>query len=146
MAVKLNTQQLISKTFASVPETVEHVETITDNISRKMKFSEQDRDSIAIAITEAVNNAIYHGNKLSARKKIHFAIFSKGDTLQFVVRDEGSGFKPDDVPDPLEPDNLLKENGRGIFILKSLMDEVYYDTSENGTTLTLIKTKKEESE
>ncbi len=139
MAAELNSKQLISEKFASIPETVEQVETITDEISRHLKFSEPDRDSIAIAITEAVNNAIYHGNKLDEKKKVHFAIHKTAHGLRFIVGDEGSGFKPDDVPNPLEPDNLLKENGRGIFILKSLMDEVSFDFSPRGTTITLVK-------
>ncbi|MCA9732367.1 MAG: ATP-binding protein [Deferribacteres bacterium] len=146
MTTKSNEKQLLNETFASKPETVEQVEAVTDKISRAMNFSEQERDNIAIAITEAVNNAIYHGNKLDINKKIHYTIYSSGDSLRFLIRDEGKGFKPSDVPDPLEPANLLKENGRGIFILKSLMDDVYFDFSPHGTTITLIKTKKKEQD
>lgn len=144
MVDKLNSKELISETFASIPETVEKVELITDRISRKLKFSEPDRDSIAIAITEAVNNAIYHGNKLDKQKKVRFTIHELPNALRFTVGDEGSGFKPDDVPNPLDPANLLKENGRGIFILKSLMDQVSYDFSGGGTTITLVKNYTEE--
>ena len=146
MADKLNIEELISETFASIPETVEQVETITDKISRKLKFSEPDRDSIAIAITEAVNNAIYHGNKLDKKKKVRFSIHALPNALQFTIGDEGNGFKPDDIPNPLDPANLLKENGRGIFILKSLMDQVNFDFSGKGTTITLVKNYHDEDD
>ncbi|KAA3660019.1 MAG: ATP-binding protein [Calditrichaeota bacterium] len=146
MAKQKNDKQLLHEVFETRPEIVEQVEALTDKISRVMHFSEQERDNIAIAITEAVNNAIYHGNKLDKNKKIHYSIHSSGNSLRFSIRDEGNGFKPSDVPDPLEPANLLKENGRGIFILKSLMDDVSYDFTAGGTTITLVKTKKKEEE
>ncbi len=127
---------------ASRIENVEKVEALTDRVTRSLKFDEKARDSIAIAVTEAVNNAIIHGNRLDPRKSVYVDIFSIKDGIKIVVRDEGSGFNPEKVPNPLAPENLLKESGRGIFILKSLMDEVEYDFSQGGTQVTMIKYKK----
>ncbi|MFQ5628471.1 MAG: ATP-binding protein, partial [bacterium] len=86
-------------------------------------------------------NAIIHGNKQDQKKKVYLNIFIDNNTLKVVVQDEGKGFNPESLPDPLDPDNLLKESGRGIFILKSLMDDVSFDFSPKGTILTLIKHK-----
>ena len=141
MLIRADVKPIINEKFDSIPETVETVENLTDNVCQKYKFSDKERDSVAIAVTEAVNNAIFHGNKLDTAKKVHFRVYFDNDTLYFFVQDEGTGFNPGEVPDPLEPDNLLKEHGRGIFILKSLMDQVEYDFSAGGTTIKLAKTK-----
>jgi len=127
--------------LASDVENVEKVEELTERITKAMRFSEDECDSIAIAVTEAVNNAIIHGNKQDPQKKVYLKILADKNTLRVVVQDEGRGFNPDNLPDPLDPDNLLKESGRGIFILKSLMDDVSFDFSPKGTILTLIKHK-----
>ena len=127
--------------LASDVENVEKIEALTERITRAMDFPEDECDSIAIAVTEAVNNAIIHGNKQDPEKKVYLTIFVQEKTLKVVVRDEGTGFDPESLPDPLDPENLLKESGRGIFILKSLMDEVNYAFDEGGTQLTLIKHK-----
>lgn len=127
--------------LASEVENVEKIEELTERISQKMAFSEDERDSIAIAVTEAVNNAIIHGNKQDPTKRVYLHFTTEGNTLTVVVRDEGEGFNPDSLPDPLDPANLLKESGRGIFILKTLMDEVKFEFTDRGTQLTLIKTK-----
>ncbi len=126
---------------ASRIESVEKVEELTDKITKSMKFSEKARDSIAIAVTEAVNNAIIHGNKLDPNKSVYVDIVASEEGIKITVRDEGDGFNPDEVPNPLAPENLLKESGRGIFILKSLMDEVEYNFSKGGTEVTMVKYK-----
>ncbi len=126
---------------ASRVESVEKVEELTDKITKSLKFNDRARDSIAIAVTEAVNNAIIHGNKLDPNKSVYVDIIASDERIQITVRDEGDGFNPDEVPNPLAPENLLKESGRGIFILKSLMDEVTFDFSKGGTEVTMVKYK-----
>jgi serine/threonine-protein kinase RsbW len=97
---------------------------------------------MAIAVTEAVNNAIKHGNKADPKKKvrIHFELFD--DSIVVKVADEGRGFDPDRLRDPLDPENILRESGRGIFILRALMDDVSFCFSDSGTEVTLVKKKK----
>lgn len=141
MTVKQEGAKEYKLVLSSEIENVEKVEELTERITKRMNFPEDERDSIAIAVTEAVNNAIIHGNKQDPAKSVYLYISVKSKFLKFVIEDEGSGFNPDQVPDPLAPDNLLKESGRGIFILKSLMDEVQFEFSDKGTKLTLIKNK-----
>lgn len=128
--------------LSSEIENVEKVEELTERVTKKMNFPEDERDSIAIAVTEAVNNAIIHGNKRDPAKKVYLSIHAEGRVFKVSVRDEGPGFNPENLPDPLDPDNLLKESGRGIFILKSLMDEVVFEFAEaGGTIITMVKVK-----
>ena len=103
---------------------------------------EDEKDSLAIAVTEAVNNAIIHGNKEDRSKNVTIEFAFEENKLRVIIQDEGGGFDPDELSDPLAPENLLKENGRGIFILSSLMDEVYYEFKANGTQLIMVKEKK----
>ncbi len=122
-------------------EQIEIIEKAAEKTADKMKFTDEEKDSLAIAVTEAVNNAILHGNKLDKNKKVTILFQLEKDKLVVRIKDEGPGFKPEQVSDPLAPENLLKESGRGIFILSSLMDEVKYEFDENGTEIILVKNK-----
>lgn len=88
-----------------------------------------------IALTEAVNNAIVHGNKRDSAKRVHIAANIENGNLILGVRDEGCGFDIDSLPDPLHPDNLLREGGRGIFLIRALTDSSEFYSSENGSTI-----------
>lgn len=123
----------------SEAENVEKVEELTEKVLTHTKFKDEERDSIAIAVTEAVNNAIIHGNKRDPKKSVYVHIKVYEEAIEITVRDEGNGFNPDKVADPLAPENILKESGRGVFILKSLMDEVVFDFASGGTALTMRK-------
>lgn len=128
--------------FPSQVEYIEKVEALTEKACAQAKFSEDERDSMAIAVTEAVNNAILHGNKKNPEKNVHVNITATADTVRVTIRDEGDGFNPQRIDNPLEPQNLLKESGRGVFIVRSLMDEVSFDFSKGGTEITLVKIRK----
>ena len=120
---------------------IEEAATFVEKAAKKMKFSETDVDNIVIAITEAISNAIIHANKNDKRKKVTIEVILNSDSLITKVIDEGPGFNPKQIEDPLLPGNLLKESGRGIFILNSLLDSVDYTFSDRGTIVTLIKKK-----
>ena len=111
------------------------VERIAEEIAKVQCFSEDQRDNLCIAVTEAVGNAIVHGNRKDKSKKVHVTFRIDETTLRIEVQDEGRGFNPDLLSDPLDPENVLKESGRGIFILRSLMDEVDFRFGEQGTTV-----------
>ncbi len=128
-------------TIRSSLEEIEAVEKMAERAADKMKFSEEERDSLAIAVTEAVNNAIIHGNKQDRRKRVNLRFDFEGEKLIVKIKDQGTGFNPDKISDPLAPENLLKESGRGVFILSTLMDEVKFNF-DKGTEITLIKIKK----
>lgn len=90
-----------------------------------------------IAVSEALMNAIVHGNKESAEKRVYVDIFEEENWLELVIKDEGKGYDASDVPDPTKNSNLYKDHGRGIFIMKSLTDWYECCPSEGGTTVRL---------
>ncbi|MFQ5652002.1 MAG: ATP-binding protein [bacterium] len=118
------------------------IERMAEQAADQMAFSEEDKDSLAIAVTEAVNNAILHGNKQDPSKRVFIRFLFHATRLEVTIKDEGRGFNPEQVSDPLAPENLLKESGRGIFILSSLMDDIRYEFDEDGTKVILVKEKK----
>ena len=95
---------------------------------------------IAITSTELINNAILHGNKGDAGKRVKIRLAVKNETVKIDIIDQGDGFDPTNIPDPLAKENLLKEVGRGIFIVKSLVDSLEFDQEPGwGTKATLTK-------
>ena len=98
-------------------------------------ISEDYYGNILIAITEAVNNAIYHGNQANPAKWIDIFFKSSTDHVSFIVKDEGPGFKYGEIPDPTNPDNVDKPNGRGVFLMRNLADKVSFE--DNGATVIL---------
>ncbi len=122
-------------------EKIEEAAYFVEKIAKKMNFPSSEIDNIAIATTEAVSNAIVHGNHEDASKNVLIEVYPEEDRITIIVEDEGEGFDPENVANPLEPDNLLRERGRGIFILKSLMDEVEYSFPNRGTRVTMTKFK-----
>jgi len=129
-------------TIPSSLDQIEAVEKLAEQAADRMDFSDEEKDSLAIAVTEAVNNAILHGNQQDKDKSVTIKFSFEQNKLICTIKDEGKGFSPDNVSDPLAPENLLKESGRGIFILSSLMDDVRFNFSEKGTELILVKEKK----
>ncbi|MFQ5865603.1 MAG: ATP-binding protein [bacterium] len=129
-------------TIPSRLEEIETVEKLAERAADEMKFNDEEKDSLAIAVTEAVNNAIIHGNKKDIKKKVHIKFVLQANKLIITVKDEGKGFDPNSVSDPLAPENLLKESGRGIFILSTLMDDVKFNFEKDGTEIQLIKEKR----
>ncbi len=125
------------------PDLIHEIERLAEKASRIAGFTEEERDSLAIAVTEIGNNAINHGNKRDPRKKVFVDITASAGEVRVVIRDEGPGFNPDLLSNPLDPENLLRESGRGVFIVRSLMDEVHFDFTRGGTETTMIKRKKQ---
>ncbi len=116
-------------------ESVSVVENMIDEVCKTLHVNGDNYGNILIAVTEAVNNAIEHGNCMTS--SIHFSI-SVGDSdsqFCFTVSDQGRGFDYLNLPDPTSPENLLKENGRGIFLMKSLSDEVVFEDAGSCVTV-----------
>ena len=111
------------------------IEKTAEEIAKVQCLSEDQKDNLCIAVTEAVGNAIVHGNRKDKRKKVFVTFRIDQTTLQVEVQDQGLGFNPKLISDPLDPENVLKESGRGIFILRSLMDSVNFRFGKEGTTL-----------
>ncbi len=111
------------------------IEKLIETICSTYKLNEDHYGNILVGVTEAVNNAIYHGNKSDPNKKVHVGFETTPQTITFSVRDEGPGFDFNNVPDPTEPENLEKPSGRGIFLMKALADGVLF--SEDGRCVLL---------
>lgn len=114
----------IPSNFESLPK----VESLIDTVCMQMGVGESF-GNVLIAVTEAVNNAILHGNKNNANASVFIKTGSTNEAFCFSIEDEGMGFDFNTLPDPTAPENIEKENGRGIFLMKNLADEVEFDNN-----------------
>lgn len=127
--------------FESKTENLTLVENLIDEICRTQDVTEDNYGNILIALTEAVNNAILHGNKNNPSKLVNVNVESSDESLQVTIEDEGEGFDFDHVPDPTAPENLEKPTGRGIFLMRNLADEVEYTSNGRKVELTFRLSK-----
>ena len=125
----------ISSDFSSLVD----VESLVDHTCSSLVIKEDAYGNVLIAVTEAVNNAIQHGNKENGSLQIDVSVLDSTKSICFSVRDEGPGFDFNNLPDPTAPDNLLKENGRGIFLMKNLADKVEFLGQGNQVSLFFSK-------
>jgi serine/threonine-protein kinase RsbW len=119
----------------SLSENIRMIESFIDNAKEKFHLNDDIYGNIMIAVTEAVNNAIKHGNKSQSNKNVTLALSLESGLIKFKVEDEGKGFDFQNLPDPTAPENLEKPGGRGIFLMKHLSDEV--DFKESGRVVEL---------
>ena len=120
-------------------ESVEEVEAAADQLAVEASLDEDQRFHIAMAVREAAINAVLHGNDYDPARQIEVSLENTGKDLMITIADQGRGFDPGKVPDPLAKENLLRGTGRGIFLIRSLMDEVHFRQLHPGTELTLVK-------
>jgi serine/threonine-protein kinase RsbW len=125
----------ISIQIPSIVENIRMIESFIDNAKDRFALDDDLYGNIMIAVTEAVNNAIKHGNSGNSSKNVFLSLTLKDNLLRFIIKDEGSGFDHNNLPDPTSPENLEKPGGRGIFLMKHLSDEVEF--TENGKTVEL---------
>lgn len=116
----------ISIQIPSLAENIRMIESFIDNAKERFHLDDDIYGNIMIAVTEAVNNAIKHGNSSDKHKNVFLALSLHESTIKFVVKDEGPGFDYAHLPDPTSPENLEKPGGRGIFLMKHLSDEVQF--------------------
>ncbi len=121
--------------FPSVADNIGLVEKLINEICSSYGISEDHYGNILVAVTEAVNNAMQHGNKLDPGKKVNLGFLAGDKSLSFHVTDQGQGFDFMNLPDPTNPENLEKPNGRGVFLMRHLADQVEF--SDNGRTVHL---------
>ncbi len=126
-------------TLASSLDSVNEVEQKAEALAREAGVDDDDLFKISMAVREAAVNAVIHGNAQDPDKQITVSLENTGASLIFSVADQGKGLDPDALPDPLAPENLMRGSGRGIFLIRSLMDEVHFKQLNPGTELTLIK-------
>lgn len=119
----------------SLSENVRMIESFIDNAREKFHLDDDIYGNIMIAVTEAVNNAIKHGNKGDSSKNVLLTLALNDKLIKFKIEDEGNGFDYDNLPDPTAPENIEKPGGRGVFLMKHLSDEV--DFKEGGRIVEL---------
>ena len=125
-----------------IPSSQLYLAEVDKFIEPRLKNLDLNKDQIAdmaISVTEMVNNAIVHGNKNNPCKKVILRIKVNKSKISVEIEDEGKGFKPNSLPCPISQENLLKEVGRGVFIVKALMDEVCYSFKPEGGTIVCLK-------
>ena len=133
------TESRVSFTLDSTLGTVDTAEQTASRIAADAGFDDDEVMRISMAVREAAVNAVLHGNAYDPSKKVKLDFENSGRELVITIRDQGCGLDMSKIPDPLAPENLLKTSGRGIFLIRSFMDEVQISPSQTGTEIKLIK-------
>jgi serine/threonine-protein kinase RsbW len=121
--------------ISSKAENIILVERMIEDVCDLFNINQDYYGNILVALTEAVNNAIYHGNQANATKSIDISFKTTPDCISFIIKDEGPGFGYDNLPDPTNPENIEKPNGRGVFLMRNLADKVSFE--DNGSKVIL---------
>jgi serine/threonine-protein kinase RsbW len=126
--------------FDSSLESVDAAEESVIKFADQLGFSEDDQHGIGMAVRESMVNAVVHGNRYSADRKVHMTVDIVQGALRVQIRDEGEGFDQQRVADPTAPQNLLRQSGRGMLLIRAFVDECTVERAESkGTQITLIK-------
>jgi serine/threonine-protein kinase RsbW len=132
--------ETVERFLDSTLESVDNAEELAVAVAKRAGFDEEDLMRIAMAVRESMVNAVVHGNRYNANKKVRFAVVNNTERLTVRIADEGEGFAYQEVPDPLAPENLMRTSGRGLFLIRSFMDEFRIRRIEpGGTEVTLVK-------
>ncbi len=127
-----------SLSLQSERKNIQQVEPFIQAIPECRALGETSYYNMLIAVTEAVNNAIIHGNKCDAHKTASLTVTTSDTEILFTVQDEGHGFDPSSVADPRDPENLLREGGRGVFLIHSLVNAVHYQQLSIGMQVSIL--------
>ena len=132
--------ETVERSLDSNLDSVDYAEEITMGVAKRAGFDEDDLTKIGMAVRESMVNAVVHGNRYNANKKVRFSVHKDTDSLTVRIIDEGEGFDVESVPDPLAPENLFRNSGRGIFLIRSFMDDFRIRRLEpSGMEVTLVK-------
>ncbi|MEO8232023.1 MAG: ATP-binding protein [Ignavibacteriota bacterium] len=124
----------------STPNNLITVEEFVNYFSVELGLDQEKINGLLLAVTEATTNAIIHGNKNNKLKMVRISVFVEGKDISIVIKDEGKGFDPSIIPDPTDPENLLKDSGRGLYLMRVYMDGLSYNQTPEGTE-TILKLK-----
>ena len=135
-------EHTVEKVLESTLESVDSAEQTVIGEAEALGFDEDDLHRVGIALRECMVNAVVHGNRYNSRKKVHLKVIRTAECLTVVIGDEGDGFDPTAVPDPLAGENLLKGSGRGVMLMQAFMDEFQISKrSPQGTEVKMVKYK-----
>lgn len=122
----------------SDPNNLITVEEFVNYFATELKVKKEKINGLLISVTEATTNAIIHANKSDVNKKVKIFVNTDKGKLMIKIKDEGKGFDPANVPDPTQPENLLKDSGRGLYLMKYYLDDLQYKITPEGTETILI--------
>lgn len=117
----------------STPNNLITVEEFVNYFAVELGLDQEKINGLLLAVTEATTNAIIHGNKNNKLKLVRIFVYVDGSTVTIKIKDEGKGFDPSIVPDPTDPENLLKDSGRGLYLMRVYMDGLTYNQTPEGT-------------
>ena len=124
----------------STLDSVEVAETAVLKDAQAIGFEEEELHQLGMAVRESMVNAVVHGNRYNARKKVHVSITKAPDRLTIIIADEGDGFDLTSIPDPLADENLLRQSGRGLLLMRAFVDEFQVRRGEpSGTEVRMVK-------
>lgn len=127
-------------TLDSTLDSVERIEHLVLEYAKRAGFGGVSLEQISLAVHETAANAVFHGNQESTEKKVFLAIRATEKQLEIVITDQGNGFDPAKIPDPLAPEEMFRERGRGIYLTRALMDEYQVVCRpQGGSEITLVK-------
>src|SRR2546428_10100762 len=129
----------VNQVLDSTLDSVDKAERTVLDLARESGFGEEDLDRIGMSVRECMVNAAVHGNRYNANKKVRLSLSRTPRRLTIRIADQGEGFDPVEVPDPVAGDNLFRQSGRGVFLMRTFMDEFAVRRLEPGTEVTLVK-------
>jgi len=121
----------------SDPNNLITVEEFVNYFCKDVNLPDEKLTNVLLAVTEATTNAIIHANKCNKNKKVTIDALVENSKLIIKIKDEGEGFDPSSIPDPTEPENLLKDSGRGIYLMRVYMDDLQYNRTPSGMEFVL---------
>jgi serine/threonine-protein kinase RsbW len=132
--------EVFSQALDSTRQSIEAAENAVIDFARRAGLTKAASARIGLVVREVVTNAVIHGNQYDVFKKVSLGIRRSATQIAIVVSDEGNGFDPSRIPDPLSPDGLLRPSGRGLLLARALMDELHVQPADvGGTRITLVK-------
>ena len=130
-------EQIFEKVVQSDPEILPELEEFIIHIAEKYNLDKNKFNNLVLSFSEAVSNSMEHGNKLDKSKKVYIKVKVDSEKMTIIIKDEGNGFDLKSVPDPTKSENILKDSGRGIHIMKSFLDNLRYKFTSTGTEVIL---------
>jgi serine/threonine-protein kinase RsbW len=128
---------IFKKDIPSDPDLMPEVEEFVLEVAEKAGLNEDKHNNIALAVAEAISNSMKHGNKNDKSKRVFIKIAVDDEKMIVTLKDEGKGFDLATIPDPTKPENILKDSGRGVHIMRSLLDDLRYNFTPEGTEIIL---------
>lgn len=130
-------ETILKREIQSDPDLMPEVEALVLEAAVKAGLNEDKYNNISLAVAEAISNSMKHGNKNDKSKKVFIKITSDKEKMIVTLKDQGDGFDPKEIPDPTKPENILKDSGRGIHIMRSLLDDLRFNFTSDGTEIIL---------